>query len=296
MRARCSFCRAAASSPASSALIAVTLDTSRRTLPWESAKARNFSISPASSPPGAGLSAKKSLRSRPWLRRGSAAASEPSAHAGGDCSNFTLKSIDSESNSARLRAAWCRSKSMSHACLLLRPAVSLISALSIAVEACGKFAAKSTAASWVAGSGAEWNSSDPRRPGTREGAARMPGAWAEPATGPAMAFSAPRAGRAPAWKAPGSAGRERVCASSGDRGRPFGVGLAPSITPARAQATQYARPSSNSRRGSLRPMNTITLWRASSGSQGLPGLPPMSMCTPWKIMRRGSPCTWSTPL
>ena len=29
---------------------------------------------------------------------------------------------------------------------------------------------------------------------------------------------------------------------------------------------------------------------------GLPGVPPISMCTPWKIMRRGSPWMLSTPL
>ncbi len=43
-------------------------------------------------------------------------------------------------------------------------------------------------------------------------------------------------------------------------------------------------------------MNTITLSRFSPGSQGLPGVPPMSMCTPWKIMREASPWTLSTPL
>ena len=61
-------------------------------------------------------------------------------------------------------------------------------------------------------------------------------------------------------------------------------------------ATQYASPSSNRRRGMRRPMKTITLSRVSPGCQGLPGEPPISMCTPWKIIRWGWPWMLSTPL
>jgi hypothetical protein len=130
------------------------------------------------------LSAKKSLRSRLWMRRGSPATSALSLQAGGDCSNFTVKSIDSESNSARLEASWCRSNSMSHACLLLRPIASLISALRSATAASALLAAYSTAASCATGSEAEWYSSDPRRPATRAAGRRLP--VAPPSAGVAM--------------------------------------------------------------------------------------------------------------
>ena len=55
-------------------------------------------------------------------------------------------------------------------------------------------------------------------------------------------------------------------------------------------------PSTNSSSGSVLPMNTITLPRLSSGPQGLPISPPMSMCTPWNTTRLSFPASHSTPL
>src|SRR5258708_2722781 len=153
----------------SSAVSADTLATSRRTVPWLSANGSSLSISARSSPVAVGFSAKKSLRSRVWLLRRGSADSPSSVHTGGDCSNFTVNSIDSASNSWRLRATWCRSKSMSHACLLLRPTGSLISVLSEASAASAWLAEKRIAASCAVGSEPEWYSSEPILPGRRAG-------------------------------------------------------------------------------------------------------------------------------
>src|SRR3954471_17191415 len=70
---------------------------------------------------------------------------------------------------------------MSHACLLLRPMASLISARSSDVAACARFAENSTAASCAVGRTAEWYSSEPMRPVGR--------AAGRAAAGVAMRFS-----------------------------------------------------------------------------------------------------------
>src|SRR6267142_4249816 len=61
------------------------------------------------------------------------------------------------------------SKSMSHACLLLRPTGSLISTFSSCAAASTWLAEYRIAASCAVGSDAEWNSSEPRRPAGRAG-------------------------------------------------------------------------------------------------------------------------------
>lgn len=68
-----------------------------------------------------------------------------------------------------------------------------------------------------------------------------------------------------------------------------------------AGATRYFMrhcfsPSMNRSSGSFLPMNTITLPRFSSGTQGLPMSPPMSMCTPWNTTRFSFWSSHSTPL
>ncbi len=148
-------------------MIEAIFPRSSRTVPMDSANATNFSISGASSPAMFGFRAKKSLRSRLCVRRGSETSSAPPAHAGGDCSNFTVKSRDRASYSARFWVTSKRSNSMSQGCLFERLAGLRVSALRMASAGATRLAAYRTAASCAGGSGAEWNSSVPMRPGAR---------------------------------------------------------------------------------------------------------------------------------
>src|SRR5688572_22711586 len=84
---------------------------------------------------------------------------------------------------------------MSHACLLPRPAGSLISALSTRSAISTLPAEKSTDASWAVDRAIEWHSSDPTRPAAgRGGAARTPAAELGPTAGVAIGSARHRGG------------------------------------------------------------------------------------------------------